>query len=240
MSDSKHVSIIVAHYSKIDDFGEEAAGKNPQKRSDLLRICVESILANTNYPAELIVADNGGNPDDSEYLLSKAREGKLTLVRFPRNMHFAFAWNQCAKLATGDYLSFICNDIEVSSGWLTECMRILETYKDRKILATPFITYDKNRYTVEVINGDRFNLRSGSNCLVISRELFNEIGEWPIHRIGGTLWYNAMYKKGIRTVAPPVDLAQDRGWRQGVNFSVPITVKKVLLDNSEMHFELPQ
>src|SRR3972149_6170603 len=108
-----HVSIVVCHYGKIDDFGELAAGKNPPKRSDLLRTCVESIIHNTNYPAELIVMDNGGDPDDSEYLLGKAREGKLTHVRFPQNLHFAMAWNQGAKLATGGHLAFLCNDIEV-------------------------------------------------------------------------------------------------------------------------------
>lgn len=235
----KHVSIVVCHYGQIDDFGEVAAGKNPPKRSDLLRICVESILANTNYPAELIVCDNGGDPDDSEYLLSKAREGKLTHVRFPQNMHFAFAWNQGAKLATGDYLSFICNDIEVLPNWLPECMRILKEHEN-KLIATPFITYDKRKFTEVKENGDRFNFRAGSNCLVIHRDLFYHIGEWPVHRIGGTIWYNKIYKMGIKTVAPPADLAHDRGWRHGVAFNIPIEVKKKLLDGSEVHFELPQ
>ncbi len=147
MNDSKHVSIIVCHFSQIDIFGETAAGINPPSRSLLLRTCIESILANTNYPAELICADNGGNPDDSDYLLGLAREGKITHVRFPQNLHFAMAWNQCAKLATGQYLAFICNDIEVAPNWLSECMRILAENED-KLIATPFITYDKRRFNV--------------------------------------------------------------------------------------------
>lgn len=239
MSNSEHVSIIVCHYGKIDDFGETSAGRNPPKRSDLLHTCIESIIANTNYPAELIVADNGGNPDDSDYLLGKAREGKLTLVRFPQNMHFAFAWNQCAKLATGEYLAFVCNDIEITPTWLSECMRILKDNYN-KVIATPFITYDKRRYNDVRENGDRWNFRAGSNCLVIHRDLFNTIGEWPIHRIGGTHWYNRIYKMGIKTVAPPSDLAYDRGWRNGLNFNIPIEVKKVLLDGSEVSFQEPQ
>src|SRR3990167_7022153 len=236
-----HISIILCHYSKIDDFGEKSAGSNPPKRGDLLRICVESILKNTDYPAELIVMDNGGNPDNSEYLLEKAREGKLTHVRFPQNMHFAFAWNQGAKLATGDYLSFICNDIEVKEGWLSTCMKILTDYPDKEWLATPFITYDKNRYTVEnTPEGYRVNLRSGSNCMVIRRELFHKIGDFPVHKKGGTLWYNRIYKMGIRTVAPKEDLAVDLGWRKGLNFNTNIEVKKKLLNNSEVHFEEKQ
>ena len=234
-----HVSIIVCHYSKIDDFGETSAGANPPKRSELLQKCITSIIEHTDYPAELIVADNGGDPDDSDWLLQKAREGKLTHIRFPQNLHFAMAWNQAAKLATGDYLAFICNDIEVAPNWLSECMRILKE-NDNKLIATPFITYDKRKFDVVAENKDRWNIRAGSNCLVIHRDLFYEIGEWPVHRIGGTVWYNKIYKLGIKTVAPPTDLAYDRGWRKGLNFSIPIEVKKKLLDGTEVHFEEKQ
>ena len=239
MGEQRSISIIVCHYSKIDDFDAQAAGKNPPNRSDLLRICIESVIANTNFPAELIVMDNGGSPDDSDYLLGQARAGKLTHVRFPANMHFAFAWNQGAKLATGSHLAFICNDIEVLPNWLYECMRILEENKDA-VIACPFITYDKRRYTTVLQNSDRQNPRSGSNCLVISRELFYKIGEWPVHRVGGTIWYNRLYKMGIKTVAPPADLAHDKGWRHGVAFNMKIEVKKKLLDGSEIHFEEAQ
>lgn len=234
-----HVSIILCHYSHIDDFGETAAGKKPPKRSDLLKVCVESLLTRTNYPAELIVMDNGGNPDDSEYLLGKAREGKLTHVRFPQNMHFAFAWNYGARLATGDPLAFICNDIEVGPDWLNECVRILNENPE-KTIATPFITYDKKRMNTVLSNGDRQNPRAGSNCLVIRRSDFSTIGEWPHHRIGGTIWYNRLRKLGYRTVAPPNDMAGDRGWRHGLNFDMKIEVKKKLLDSSEIHFEEKQ
>lgn len=241
MSDSKYVSIICVHYGLIDDFGEKAAGKNPPKRADLLKKAVESLIENTDYPAELICMDNGGNPDDSDYLLGKAREGRLTHVRFPANYHFAYAWNTGAKMATGDYLSFVCNDIEFLPGWLSACMKVLEDYPDREWLSCPFITGDKGRYTIETTKeGYRVNLRSGSNCMVIPRGLFEKIGEFPIHRIGGTLWYNKMYKMGIRTVAPEKDYAIDRGWRHGTNFTIPIEVKKTLLDGTEIHFEEEQ
>ena len=237
----KHCSIIVCHYSKIDDFGETAAGKNPPKRSELLRTCIDSLIANTDYPAELIVMDNGGSQDDSQYLLEMAREGVLTHVRFPSNMHFAYAWNVGARMATGEYLSFVCNDIEFLPGWLSACVKVLEDYPDKEWLSCPFITRDKGRYTIETTKeGYRVNLRSGSNCMVIPREIFNSVGEFPVHRVGGTLWYNKLYKLGIRTVAPEKDYAIDRGWRRGVNFSIPIEVKKTFLDGSTMKFELPQ
>ena len=79
--------------------------------------------------------EKGGDPDDSDYLLGKAREGKLTHVRFPGNYHFAMAWNQGAKLATGEIISFVCNDIEFKPGWLTACVKILEDYPDKEWLS---------------------------------------------------------------------------------------------------------
>lgn len=235
----KHCSIVVCHYSKLDDFGETSAGRKYTPRGQLLRKCIESLIENTtDYPAEIIVMDNGGSPDDSEYLLGKAREGRITHVRFPQNMHFAWAWNTGAKIATGEYLSFVCNDIEFNPGWLPACVKILEDYPDKEWLATPFITYGKGKQTIDVTpEGYRVNLRSGSNCMVISRSLFYKVGEFPVHRIGGTLWYNKIYSMGIRTVAPPKDLATDRGWRSGVNFSIPIEVKKMLTDKSEVFFQ---
>jgi len=236
----KHTSIILCHYSAIDDFGETSAGKNPPSRSVLMMNCVDSIIKNTNVPAELIVMDNGGKDDDSQYLLDKARDGKLTHVRFPQNMHFAFAWNRGARLATGEYLCFICNDIEVQPNWLSECIRILEEHPDEILIATSFITYDKRRMNTVLENGDRQNPRAGSNCLVIRREDFYKIGEWEHHRIGGTLWYNKIRAMKLRTIAPPKDLACDRGWRHGVNFSIPIKVRKTLLDNSEVDFASKQ
>lgn len=230
----KYASIVICHYSKINDFNNIPQDLNSLKKGDLLRKCIESVLIHTNYPAELIVLDNGGVPDDSDYLLGKAREGKLTHVRFPSNMHFAYAWNTGAKIATGQYLCFMCNDIEVSPNWLTECIRLLEEHPEEKLIATPINT--RRKKTTILPNGNRLNPRAGSNCLVIRRKDFYAIGEWPIHRVGGSIWYNKLINMGYNCIAPPKDLVTDLGWKHGVNSS-GIQVKKILLDGSEVYFE---
>jgi len=242
IGETKHASIIICHYSKIDDFGETSAGENPPKRKDLLINLIESLNKYTDYPAEIIVMDNGGNPDDSNMLLDYVRSGKIqTLVRFNNNMHFAYAWNTGAKIATGDYLSFICNDIEVGPGWLSACVKILEDYPDKQYVATPFVTYDKIRQTKEITKeGYRVNMRSGSNCMVLRASDWEKLGEFPMHRIGGSLWYTRNFRAGWWFVAPPEDLAIDRGWRRGVNFSIPIEVKKTLTTGVELHLEEQQ
>lgn len=233
----KYCSIIICHYSKIDDFGELSAGVNPPSRSKLLRILMDSLEKYTDYPAEIIVMDNGGNPDDTDYLLGKLRQGKInTLVRYKNNMHFAYAWNEGAKLATGDYLCFICNDIELGSNWLSTCVNILEAYPDRKFVATPFISYSKTKHTIEILDGNRVNMRSGSNCMVLKRKDWQKLGEWPVHRIGGSLWFTKAFRDGWRFVAPAEDMAIDHGHRKGVNFTIPIRVEKQLLNGEMVSF----
>ena len=235
----KYVSIILCHYAQIDDFGGEAAGAVPRSRFGLLYDCITSLKKNTDYPAELIVMDNGGSPDDTQFLLDKVRDGTInTLVRYKENRNFAYAWNEGARIATGDYISFICNDIEFLPGWLSASVKILEDYPDKQYVATPFITYDKRKHTTEITKeGYRVNMRSGSNCMVMRREDWPKLGEFPNHRIGGSLWYTKNFREGWWFVAPPNDLAIDRGWRQGTNFRIPIEVKKVLLTGQEIHYE---
>lgn len=238
----KYASICIVHYSKIDDFGEQSAGKNPPKRGDLLRNLIESLERNTDYPAEILVWDNGGNPDDTEYLLSKVRDGTINqLIRSKDNQHFAHAWNSLAKLATGDYLSFICNDIQVAPKWLSTCVKILEDYPDRQFVSTPFISYSKTKHTIEITKeGYRVNMRSGSNCMVLRKEDWEKLGDFPVHRIGGSIWYTKNFREGWRFVAPPEDLAGDMAHRKGVNFTIPIEVKQTLLDGSKIFFHEKQ
>lgn len=234
---TKHCSIIICHYSLIDDFGAPSAGVSPPSRSDLVRVLMESLEKYTDYPVEIILMDNGGNPDDSSYFLEKVREGKInTYVRYKNNMHFAYAFNQGARLATGRYLAFVCNDIELGSGWLSTCINLLERYPERKFIATPFITYDKKKHTIEYLDGNRVNMRSGSNCMVMRRESFYDIGEFLHHRIAGSIWFTKMFRMGYRTIAPPEDLAIDRGWRKGVAFNIPIKVAQTLLDGSVIDY----
>ncbi len=232
----KHCSLVIIHYSHIDDFGEQSAGKNPPKRTDLLKNLIRSIEQFTDYPTEIIVMDNGGNPDDTDYLVQKVRDGTINqLVRYKDNMHFGYAFNQGFKLTSGDYVGMICNDIEMAEGWLSTCVKLLEKYPDRKLIATPFITYDKKRKTT-YLDGNRLNPRAGSNCMIMKRETWLELGEFEHHRVAGTIWFDHLHRSGYWTIAPPEDLAADQGWRKGTNFTHPIVVQKTLLGGEIVDF----
>jgi len=235
----KYTSIILCHYARADDFGETMAQRCGRTRFEMLRETIETLTGNIDAPMEVIVVDNGGNPDDTEYLLEKTRAGFInTLVRNKENMHFAYAWNQGLRLATGDYLCFTCNDIGFRKGWLSATLHGLEAHKG-KYLASPYITPDKNRprFNKQVLSdGCRINSMAGSNCVVMTRETLRDIGEWPHHRIGGSIWYRVMVSKGYQVIVPPYDMVEHLAFRGGVNYKKSITVEKTLLTGEKIDF----
>lgn len=252
----KHVSIIVCHYAQADDLGRErefcrmSAEKvklleekgidiKSYTRSLLMKVCLESILKNTEFPAELIVVDNGGNPDDSDYLVDLARQGKInTYIRNKNNMYFGWAWNQGAKLATGEYLLFTCNDIEFAPDWLSKIIYPLEKYPEKKLIATPLITPDKNirKYNIGTLEDYRLNVLAGSNCMLMRKETFYEVGEFSTHSVAGTHWHKKMSRMGYTVVAPQEDYAFHTGFMGGYDFRKHIKVKKELINKEVIDY----
>jgi len=235
----KYASIILVHYSLVDDYGGKKAYDNQPTRSEMLKMTISSIVENTKYPAELIVMDNGGKPDDSDYLLNLLRKGKINAyVRYKNNMQYAFANNQGAKLATGDYLCFTCNDVMVKPNWLTECVRLLEQNKDRRLVATPlFVSHIHPKYNVEKIGTDRINPYAGSNCLVMDRRTFRDLGDFHVYSDYGNQWFREKAIKGYMSIAPPENLAVHLANHRGLNWHQKVKIVKTLLDGKEINFD---
>jgi GT2 family glycosyltransferase len=92
-----------------------------------LRLCLESVLAGTERPCELIVVDNGSSDGTPEYLTRLAeRNPNVRLIRNDSNRGFAPATNQGAALAAGDILVLLNDDTAVGPGWLRRLAAHLE------------------------------------------------------------------------------------------------------------------
>ena len=90
----------------------------------LTRLCLESIIRNTQYPNfEIIVVDNNstdGTPSYLRYLA--ARFPQLSVILNSSNLGFARANNQGIRRSTGDYLILLNNDTVVPPGWLSRLL----------------------------------------------------------------------------------------------------------------------
>lgn len=92
-----------------------------------IKMCLDSIRRNSLYPnLEIIVVDNGSDLVTVNLLKELEREWpQLKVIFNEKNLGFAHANNQAAKIAKGDYLVLLNDDVVVTKGWLTGLMRHL-------------------------------------------------------------------------------------------------------------------
>jgi glycosyltransferase involved in cell wall biosynthesis len=90
---------------------------------NLLKQCVESILSKTTYTNyEILIVDNGS--DDIailDYLKKVTLNSKVRVIRDDRPFNYSALNNAAVKLARGEIIGLVNNDIEViSPDWLSE------------------------------------------------------------------------------------------------------------------------
>ncbi len=94
-----------------------------RNRRALLQSCVEGIFAKTDYPNyELIVLDNESDePDTLAYLHSLGQSEKARVERVGGGFNYSGLNNRGAKLARGEVLALLNNDVEPKEdSWLSE------------------------------------------------------------------------------------------------------------------------
>jgi GT2 family glycosyltransferase len=92
-------------------------------RVQLTRRCVESIYAHSDYPFELLIWDNGSQPETLAYLQElEGAHDNLTVVYHPANLGPAGGRNRAFAMAGSDYVYSLDNDIICHSGWLSGTM----------------------------------------------------------------------------------------------------------------------
>jgi GT2 family glycosyltransferase len=92
--------------------------------------CLESVFKySLIYGYEVIVVDNGSTDGSGDYLAELENVGKVVVIRNVKNLGFAKACNQGAKMAKGEYLLFLNNDTVVTDKWLDILVEELDADK---------------------------------------------------------------------------------------------------------------
>jgi glycosyltransferase involved in cell wall biosynthesis len=89
----------------------------------LIRQCVESILKKTTYPNyEILIVDNGSDdPATLQYFKELQSDPRIRVVRDDRPFNYSALNNAAVKLARGEVVGLLNNDLEViSPEWLSE------------------------------------------------------------------------------------------------------------------------
>ena len=91
-------------------------------RAGLLKRCVESIQARTDYsPYEIIIVDNGSVEPETLAFFRAIEQQNVRVIAESGPFNYSRLNNQAAAQARGDILVFLNNDTEIDdAGWLTE------------------------------------------------------------------------------------------------------------------------
>ena len=109
---------------------------------DVLKACLGSIWEHSDLPYDLLVFDNGSCPEVLQWLADQRDAGRIQyLLLSEKNLGKGGAWNMILAGAPGEIIAYADNDVLFSKGWLSESVRVLETYpKTGMVTARPFRT----------------------------------------------------------------------------------------------------
>jgi glycosyltransferase involved in cell wall biosynthesis len=138
----------------------------------LLPDCISS-LKNTieDNNIELIIADWGSTDwPIQDWIEYKAPDIPIQIINIKSDkFSVGKGRNIAASNANGDYLFFIDADVVLNREAFNEAILLAKTYK----VGFPKIIYQQQ------YNQDVYTLDSGAGNVLITTELFNEIGKWP-------------------------------------------------------------
>jgi GT2 family glycosyltransferase len=109
-TDGKKVSIVIPSKDK----------------PELIRTCIESIQARTDYPNyEIVIVDNHSRDRQTlDYYESLSNSENIRIVHYDEAFNYSRAINLGAAEAGGKYLLFLNNDIQIiHADWLTELVQ---------------------------------------------------------------------------------------------------------------------
>jgi glycosyltransferase involved in cell wall biosynthesis len=177
-------------------------------RFDVMRVCIQSIIKNTQKPYDLMVFDNGSSAKVVEYLQGQHALGNIDfLILSKKNIGKISALQYMFNAAPGEVIAYCDDDVFYLPGWLDRHLEVLDTYPNVGIV-TGF--YIKNHMKEGVKSTLDFAKRSDVQ-MEIGNLVDREIEQHYISNMGRT-WEQyqrevdglqdvRMEYKGVRTYA---------------------------------------
>ena len=100
-----------------------------ENRLNVTRLTIESILANTGEPFDLLVFDNGSCPEMVAYLQGLFEQGSIDyLICAQKNIGKLNALKMIFDSAPGEIVAYTDDDVFHLPGWLKAHLEIIDTY----------------------------------------------------------------------------------------------------------------
>jgi GT2 family glycosyltransferase len=144
------------------------------------RLCLESLKKSLIPNAQIIVVNNGSTDESGLFL---AGQTDIRLITNKANLGCGAAWNQGARAAAdAEWISFLNNDVILSTGWLAGLLSFAQEWKVD--IVSPAVRegeadYEFDQYAREFV-GKMFHVRrlgvAHGICFMAHSEVFKTIG----------------------------------------------------------------
>ncbi len=201
---------------------------------DVLKLCLENIWRNTDLPYDLLVFDNGSCEETKQFLLDSQAIGKIQyLTLSDKNIGKGGAWNFIFAGAPGEIIAYCDSDALLSPGWLSACVKVLETYPHvGMVTARPMRTHmDLLINTLKWGNNNpEVKVEKGK---LISFDEFKEFADTmgysdaKVKQLYDTSWDVRFTYKGLIAYAG-ANHFQFVGWKKTLNKFLPFNMDKPL------------
>jgi glycosyltransferase involved in cell wall biosynthesis len=106
------------------------------KRPLILGRCINSIHQTADFPFELIVNDDGSDLETRDYLFSLLDADLVSWLVYNggQNMGLGRSMRNCFDLSRGDYVIKLDADLQLSPGWLSASISLLDSYEKLGVL----------------------------------------------------------------------------------------------------------
>jgi glycosyltransferase involved in cell wall biosynthesis len=202
---------------------------------EILKICLNSIFLEKNYSFDVLVFDNGSCDEVISYLV-KEHQSKIIqyLILSEKNLGKGGAWNIIFDAAPGDYIVYLDSDVKFRENWLSESMKIINTYPNvGMVTARPFFSkkeylsstykWAKKTPDVNLENGKLitwkdfydFNFSLGQDPKIIEEDYenttFERITFKEVSVIAGASHWQFLTKKEVIRKLMPFDMDRPMG-----------------------------
>ncbi len=153
-----------------------------------LRVCLDSLRAQTYRQVEVIVADNGST--DGSLALLAADYPEVRVLALGRNRGFAGACNAGLRAAGGELLALLNNDTEADPHWLAEVAAAFARHPEAGLVASKMLLFDRRDtfhtagdfYRVDGVPGNRGVWQLDSGQYEQEEEVFGANGGSAVYR----------------------------------------------------------
>lgn len=195
---------------------------------DFTKISIDSILARSKYDNyELIIVDNNSNSETIKVLKTYTNNKRIKLIFNKTNLGFAGGNNTGLRVAKGEYLILINNDVRVTPGWISRLInhvnkpnvgivgpvtnnigneaKIDIIYNPENILK---LEKEATSYTYSHWNQTTELNKLAAFCWIKTRQTFNEIG-YLDDRFGRGLFEDDDYCMRVKKAGKKIMLVED-------------------------------